>query len=279
MRPFFIFASLVVHFAVTASPTYLTGELNGSLSGTDYIVTGNIYVLPHDTLSIEPGSRIRFEPFTGIVVRGAFLCNGTAREPVLLTSVRDSLEGKPPQPFDWNGVEVTREVGKVVMAHTRMEFSTYGMNIKSSYTPVALRRVVFHQNGYASLTRDDNLVRVEEGLPVSYSWNLGESERAELREEGGEQALVEDTLAPQRGPRGRLYARLGLVALAAAGGALWLTGHLMAEQADERYHAESLDQGRVVELGRERDSWVLARNVGIILTGCGLTGLTATVVF
>ena len=109
MRRFFVFVSLAVHFAATASPTYLTGELNRSLSGRDYVVTGNIYVLPHDTLSIAPGSRIRFEPFTGIVVRGAFLCNGTAREPVLLTSVRDSLEGKPPQRFDWNGVEVTPE--------------------------------------------------------------------------------------------------------------------------------------------------------------------------
>ena len=84
--------------------SHLTGERSGSLSGTNYVVTGNIYILPHDTLSIAPGSFIRFEPFTGIVVRGTLLCSGTAREPVLLTSVRDSLEGKPPRPFDWNGV-------------------------------------------------------------------------------------------------------------------------------------------------------------------------------
>ena len=101
---FITILSLSVSPRVAASPTYLTGELNGNLSGRNYVVTGNIYVLPHDTLSIAPGSRIRFESFTVIVVRGAFLCNGTAREPVLLTSVRDSLEGKPPQPFDWNGV-------------------------------------------------------------------------------------------------------------------------------------------------------------------------------
>lgn len=54
MRRFFTIVSLVVLSPVAVLSTYLTGELTGTLSGTDYIVTGNIYVLPHDTLTIEP---------------------------------------------------------------------------------------------------------------------------------------------------------------------------------------------------------------------------------
>ena len=60
-------------------------------SGSPYIVTGDISVLPGRKLTIEPGVELRFSHNTGILVEGQLIANGTDAESIRMTD--DSFLG------------------------------------------------------------------------------------------------------------------------------------------------------------------------------------------
>jgi hypothetical protein len=254
---------------------HLTGELSGNYPAGDYIVSGNICVLPKATLSFAAGSTLRFDNFTGIVVRGALVCKGTPGQPVLFTSSEKDVPdaGTAAKPFDWNGIKVTAEAATITLEHCAIAYSTYGLDIESGTTPMTIKNVIFHDNGSASFTRGKKMMQVNENIPLSFNWP--ETSMAAAGKNTVKEAEKKD-LRPK--PAWKKTVRIAGISAAIAGGALWLTGYLRAE------HYNSLIKpgttiGQFNEYKDSWNSWVSVRNIGIGLSCLGATGLAVTFVF
>jgi hypothetical protein len=100
------------------NPTYISGivgNLTLTPAGNPYIVTSNLKVgttyQVMQTLTLQPGVRLRFNPGTGLYVGwmngtspryGCIVANGTAEQPIVFTSNSDN-----PQPGDWVGIKLS----------------------------------------------------------------------------------------------------------------------------------------------------------------------------
>ncbi len=255
---------------------YLTGELSGSYPAGEYSISGNVHVLPKTTLSFAPGSILRFENFTGIVVRGELVCRGTPQQPVVFTSSRDIPGAKTmPEAFDWNGIKVTPEAKGIRLEYCAVAYSTFGLSIESGSTPVSIRGAVFHHNGSASLTREKKMFAVKENLPVSFTWPEPPAAAPQTENTAAAEPVKKTSAVKTwKNTFGIAGAGIGI-----AGAALWLTGHLRAEH----FNSLMIRPGTPLTTGNDykdtRDGWVTVRNLGIGLFGLGAAGFAVTFVF
>jgi hypothetical protein len=71
------------------------------------LITGRVTVGEQATLNLQPGLVLKFRGGAALIARGALLAEGTAQQPVILTSWRDPEGGgseSGAQPGDWAGV-------------------------------------------------------------------------------------------------------------------------------------------------------------------------------
>ncbi|MBN1128106.1 MAG: hypothetical protein JXA71_03925 [Chitinispirillaceae bacterium] len=279
---------IVVPFHSSAQ-RYLTGELSGIYPADDYVITGNVHVLPRTTLRFEPGSTLRFENFTGIVIRGELICNGTILRPIRFTSSRDLPTSRiMPEAFDWNGIKVTSEAIGISLTNCTICYSTFGLDIGSNATPVALKEVTFFQNGSSSLIRQREMVPVDERVAISYQWPKvieNDDSRALLGKEYEATGLDGKKPSAVATPPGRSraqrppvnwekpvqYATGGLVL---AGGVLAAAGHGMAW----KYYKDYRREGTTV-LRKKGENWIMVRTVGFAVASVGAVGFTLTYIF
>lgn len=67
---------------------------------SEYIATGSVIVDTAITLTIDPGTIIKWNPGTTLTIRGALLAKGAAGQTILFTSNQST-----PQPGDWGGID------------------------------------------------------------------------------------------------------------------------------------------------------------------------------
>ena len=260
----------------------LTGDVSGDHPAGEYIVSGNVCVLPKTTLSFAAGSILRFDNFTGIVVRGALVCKGTPERPIVFTSANDvSNTGTAPEAFDWNGIKVTPGAAGITLEQCLITYSTFGLNIESDAVPVSLKNVTFHHNGSASFTCGKKTMPVTENIPVSL--NRPETETTltpagkSIAKKAGKKTTGKDIAVPE--PAWKKTVRFPGAGAAIVGGALWLTGHLLAEH----YNTLMMKPGTPLAVGNgyknSRDGWMTARNIGIGLFCGGAVAFAVTFVF
>lgn len=282
--------------SVASDVSYLSGELTGEHGPGVFVVSGSLYVPPGRKVVFRAGSILRFELYTGIIVRGRLECNGTAEKPVILTSVKDGAfmenNGAVGQAFDWNGVKCTDEALSLRMTHCRVRYSTYGIEVKSRKTAAQLRDVVFHENGMANLKRAGELIPVAPGTPENHTWgqethtetsaakvpvNPSGAERGpSVREEGVPEEDAPEKRA-QPAPRRKKWVLVAPFAAATFGGTvMWLAGRGAAHRHQRDYLSlESPDE--VLRARQRRDRAITVRNVGVGVTIGG--GLGAAVSF
>lgn len=285
---------LVAGMSVSAfGQRYLTGELSGIYPADEYVVTGNIHVLPRTTLRFEPGSTLRFENFTGMIVRGELICNGTILRPILFTSSRDNPASKiMPEAFDWNGIKISAEAMNISLAFCTISYSTYGLEIESKNTPVILEEVTFYRNGSASLTREREMVHVNEKVAVTFRWIPLIEANEETAMQPGEvgpaktepqQDMQSGVHPPQEKKRPSInWKKTSLYATGGVGaaGVLLSAGALgMAYYYNERYWADDTEGSQQKALRTRRDDCLLFSYVGIAAATLGAVGFTLTVIF
>jgi hypothetical protein len=259
-----------------ASSMSLSGEQDGVYEKGSYVVSEDIVVREGMTLTFLPGTVVRFEPYAGIVVRGALVCTGEPTAPVVFTSADDrpSSEGPraQPQPFDWNGIRIERK-GRAELAYVKVSYSTYGIEADTSGA-LRLREVVFVKNGRSSLVIGGEIVAVEDAKPFGYDRRAANTEP-----QVAPQPEVPAAAPPREHRKGqwKLPVRIGLGVVAAAGGAMWAGFHYRAVKSQEEY--ESAVYPRADEYRRERDRAVGVRNVGAVISGVGVVGFGVTFAF
>jgi hypothetical protein len=77
--------------------------------GVPYDVSGDLYVERDQTLTIQPGTQLRWLSGSSLHVVGKLIASGTPSEPIHLTSGRET-----PEPGDWVGVVMWEPSGSVL---------------------------------------------------------------------------------------------------------------------------------------------------------------------
>lgn len=280
---------------------YLTGELSGNYPAGEYIVSGNIHVLPKTTLTLDPGCILRFENYTGIVVRGELICKGTSLKPIVFSSSRDVPSTRTmPEAFDWNGIKVTSESDGITLENCVISYSTFGMNIESNGTPVLIKEIKFNNNGSASLTREKRMMPVTENMGISFIWPEVQQAKVEsdsaVSDTSPKVLPTKKTKKNEKIPAKKVqskkeYAkpkgawiqpvRITFGSAAAVGGIMWLSGYLQSGK-----YKNQRDGG--VYIPRTPDwysadknyrNWGTIQNLGIGLFSVGALGFTVTFLF
>jgi|GEM_PF-6756988 len=264
----------------STAQTYLTGEKDGVIGPGTYIVSGNLHVLPGKTLTVSAGTVMHFEPFTGIVVRGKLIVDGTSDKPIVFTSVKDgAVEGATPAEFDWNGLDVSNEAAYVRLSNVTIKYASIGVNVRSSTIPVLIDNVFLFRSGYAGILRESKVVAAAENLPVHFDWRPQGFTAREDAAAGAGQAPAKEkqkvkkprTASDGGGKKGRgpvIGVRIGSAAVCLAGAGMWVGGHLGAERCRREYH--TLKDPVLIDKNKEelRRSAAI-RNAGIALTAVG----------
>jgi hypothetical protein len=163
------------------SETHLSGDIKSEVldsTGNPYIVDQDIVVPAGKKLKIKEGCVFLFKGFTGLNVNGQLNAAGTAKRPVVFTSVNDAdynhKSDQQPNPFDWNGILVSRESGGALFDNIQLRYSVYG--IKSQNTNVSIHIGMFRQNGQFHFTVNDKIQYVQDNISYSYTGVAGSPE-------------------------------------------------------------------------------------------------------
>ncbi len=160
-----------------SAETHITGDITNMTfepGGNPYIVEQDILVPEQGKVTIKGGCVFLFKPFTGLTVQGNLTVEGTTGQTVVFTSINDG-EFNPqseqlPNPFDWNGILISRESGTVLLQSLDLRFSVYG--IKSQKTDIRIENGLFRQNGQFHFTINDKIQFVQDNIPYSYDGNM-----------------------------------------------------------------------------------------------------------
>jgi hypothetical protein len=159
-----------------------------------YWVSADIVVPQGKTVTIEAGTILLFSNFTGLKIQGTLLARGNADNPIVFTSVNDTLYNRTstitPAPYDWNGIDIFETGIGTTLVHCKIFYSVYGINSLTRY--VRISPALFRNNGRADLTIEGTPHRVGE-TPYEYALNADEA-----HPRGAPLTLLPDPLANKR---------------------------------------------------------------------------------
>jgi hypothetical protein len=196
----------------SAASTPLIGNLSGVLSPSDnvYVIQSDVVVPAGETLTLEAGVIIKMAPGASWTVNGTLISEGTATQPVYITSLQDdsiggdtALDGATAgAPGQWGRLTLNG-----VSALTRLSYTTirFGQQLTLVASSPQLNQVTVSHMSQASIRRDI----------VSAPTGAGNRAFASLINgmEITAQAITTDVFWPNLGlvyiPRGRIYVENG----------------------------------------------------------------------
>jgi hypothetical protein len=161
--------------AVTASngATLISGGIDGitfDVSKNPYIVEKDIIVPKGKSVVIPEGIVLLFNPFTGFQIFGRLVVQGSGDRLVVFTSINDNIHNPQseqlPNPFDWNGIFVSKDADGAFLNHFSLKYSVYG--VKSQCKNIIIQNAVFQQNGQFHFTVNEQIQMVQDNIPFSY---------------------------------------------------------------------------------------------------------------
>jgi hypothetical protein len=168
-----LLCSLAVIFCSIPAETLISGNISGitfDVAKNPYIVEKDIIVPKGTNVSIPEGIVFLFHPFTGFQVFGRVAVQGSDTKMVIFTSLNDNVFNAKaeqlPNPFDWNGIFVSKDAEGAFLNNFALKYSVYG--IKSQCQNIIIQNAVFQQNGQFNFTVNEQIKLVVEGMPFSY---------------------------------------------------------------------------------------------------------------
>jgi hypothetical protein len=164
------------HSTITdCSGCYFKEDVLFSKENSPYIITGDAFVFPEISLTIEPGVVIKFNHGAEITMFGELVARGTADEPIVFTSILDDEYGgdtngdgaaSSPGVGDWIGVYVDSLEGEpATLDHVIMRYGgdddpmlTIGLNADVS---ISNSEFSYAQEMAVHLLGIDQTIRVE----------------------------------------------------------------------------------------------------------------------
>ena len=183
MKKAALLCAVVSFFSFINAETHLSGDIRSAAldsTGNPYIVDQDVVVPGGKNLVIHEGCVFLFKGFSGLNVSGHLTVAGTAKRPVVFTSLNDGdynpKSEQLPNPFDWNGILVSHEASSASFENFQLRYSVYG--IKSQNTAVTIQNGIFRQNGQFHFTINDKIQYVQDNIPYSYAG--GEPEKTSV---------------------------------------------------------------------------------------------------
>lgn len=172
---------LVYRNATLSEDTIWRGEV---------LVEGAVTVAPQATLSIEPGTVVRFRRKTTqtplLLVQGRIVAAGTKETPIVFTSVF-----AVPAAADWQGVMLLGSQKKNVMENCRIEGAQTGM--EALFSTVALKNLRV-ERASTGMRFQDTLVTMEAGgvfdCDLGLSFSDSEANLRNLSVDGNRQGVL-----------------------------------------------------------------------------------------
>jgi hypothetical protein len=161
--------------AITASngATLISGGIEGitfDVANNPYIVEKDIIVPKGKSVVIPEGIVFLFNPFTGFQIFGRLVVQGSSDRLVIFTSINDNIHNPQseqlPNPFDWNGIFVSKDADGAFLNHFSLKYSVYG--VKSQCKNIIIQNAVFQQNGQFHFTVNEQIQMVQDNIPFSY---------------------------------------------------------------------------------------------------------------
>ena len=269
--------------------TQLGGEIEQTVitsSDNPYIVDQDVLIPDGKTFTIDEGCVLLFKPFTGLVVRGKLLIEGSPSNPVVLTSINDNHYNDKaemlPNPFDWNGILIHQTADGAVIKNCVISFSVYG--VKSQTARLDIESGTFRQNGQFSCTVNDKILPVVDN--IQFSWKPPPSDSSVI-------ASTDSTTKKKRDNANRTrriirYGGLGVGLVGAGVGTVFLVKDLQSRRIIQEYE-EASKAGKdpppgstLKDAEKAYDTYPTQEAVAIvsyILGGLGLIGFTLTFIF
>lgn len=164
---------LFLNFYTLTAQTPLSGAVENlklTVDKSPYIIEDNLTIKETGQLTIEKGCVLLFKPFTGIIVEGSFVAEGTIEKPVIFTTINDNkfnIESRVlPNPFDWNGILITAKANNVRLSNFILAYSVYG--IRSMKVELAITNGSFKNNGQFHMTVNEKIQPISDSIPYSY---------------------------------------------------------------------------------------------------------------
>jgi hypothetical protein len=271
--------------------THISGDIRTATldaTGNPYIVDQDVIVPAGKRLTIKEGCVLLFKGFTGINVFGQLTVSGTAKQPVVFTTINDgdfnSKSEQLPNPFDWNGILIARESAGAALQNFQLRYSVYG--IKSQNTNVTIQSGIFRQNGQFHFTINDKIQYVQDNISFSYSGSEAVPTASTKESESGasSSSVSSETKKPVNNTKLIIrYSSLGVGVIGIIVGSVFV-----AEYASSFNDLNNWDKNHSNLSGSQADyNATLSKNhsqlvgawVGYGLGLIGLAGFTLTFVF
>jgi hypothetical protein len=257
--------------AVACGRTPVAGDIHGFAFSKDrspYVVEKEIVVPGGKTVRIPSGCVLLFSPFTGLRVEGRLIVEGSQDEPVVFTSIHDTTYNPEStqlaNPFDWNGIYITKASARSFLNNFELMFSVYG--IKSESENIVIQNGIFRQNGQFHFTIDDKIQYVQDNIPFSSG--------TKKAEKAGKEGDAAPAPAKRRGEtsRGTRLVRFTCLGVGIAGVGV---GTILAVRTGNLH--SDLTTVKVAEGNQDRwnadhESWKRSRAGSVVSFGIGLLG-------
>lgn len=164
--------------AAAAAPDFLYGDalLTEDVAWRgEVLVEGVVTVAPQATLTIGPGTVIRFGATGGLLVRGRVAAGGTKELPVLFTS-----RFAEPMAGDWQGIVLLGSDKKNLLENCRLEGAETGLD--ASFSSITLKNLFFARCGTGARLQDTVLSAEGGGASGCEAGMVLADSEAELRD-------------------------------------------------------------------------------------------------
>ncbi len=137
--------------------TYVSGTIVADTvwnkDGSPYIVTEDVIVPREVTLTIKPGTEVRFDGGDGLIVQGALNATGTPKDPILFTSHQST-----PKIGSWKGIAFENTEGKNILQYARVEYADVGITCSLSSSQIVDSWIMNNQTGVKLNVSSANIV-------------------------------------------------------------------------------------------------------------------------
>jgi hypothetical protein len=264
--------------------THISGDIRTATleaTGNPYIVDQDVVVPAGKHLTIKEGCVFLFKGFTGINVLGKLTVAGTAKQPVIFTSINDgdfnTKSEQLPNPFDWNGILIAHESSGAVLQNFQLRYSVYG--VKSQNTNVTIQNGIFRQNGQFHFTINEKIQYVQDNISFSYSGNETEKQSTASSGKEGNEPSPPQAKKTSTGKLVLRFSSLGVGVIGIIVGSVYIAQYSSSLNELNHWDVKTGSLADYNSTVSKNNSQQLGAWVGYGLGVIGLTGFTLTFFF
>lgn len=149
MKKLLLIALFISSVKLLLAQTNVSGGIYSNttwtLSGSPYIVTGNVVLFDNVILTVDPGVIVKFDSWTGIEIRGTLVANGTSTDTIVFT-----LNSATPLINSWTGLTFTTDLNSS-LSYVKVEYASKAIRTDNAvYTSWTVSHCRFDFNDYGA---------------------------------------------------------------------------------------------------------------------------------